>query len=154
MAKPRIMRRKRRAKTRKTRPFTEKKRKFKYSGVRTATKTVGEFTEGGREYIVRQDGSRYPKHTSISVSQSVQELCYDLCYYGNYHNNDELFVDLTKAWLPTKKPYLKDGIVAHLEESIANVRKDCLIRKEARMRATLKRRNTPRKTYSVIPERF
>jgi hypothetical protein len=139
---------------RRKRAFRERKRKFKFTGERTDTKTVGVFTEHGRKYIARQDGSWYPKHTSISVSPSVKMLCDCLVYYGNYHNNDELFLDLTKAWLLIKKPNFNEGIVSRLEESMANVKKDCLIRKKARMKATVKRRNRPRKTFSAIPERI
>jgi hypothetical protein len=140
---------------RKRRKIKERKKKFKFTGERTDTRTVGTFTlDDGRKYIARRDGSWYPIHTSISVSQSVSRLCDDLAYFGNYHNYDELFLDLAEIWLLSKKPGLNKDTVAILKASTMKVMEDCRYRQMARKRAIVKRRNRPRKTLFQESKRY
>lgn len=125
----------------------EKRRKYRkrFSGIRDETRTVGtHFTRDAREYIDREDESKYPKLTSISVSQSVRRICCSLRRDGNYNNYDELLLDLTKTWLQFRKSDLPEDTVSFFKESVTRAEVDCRLRKLARDRAIAKNRYFPR----------
>lgn len=114
--------------------------RHKFSGVRYDTEPVNEIvTNEGMTFIKREDGSKYPKLTSISVSQSVREI-YSEMNLERYNNYDELLTDLAEKWFLQRKPHLNRAAVANYERLLAKAHIDCHFRKIARKKAISKHR--------------
>jgi len=80
------------------------RRREKFSGIRDDTKKIGEeTTEDGFTYFIRADGSRYPKNTTIIVTQATHRFYALLREIGQYHNYDELFLDIARQILRIRK---------------------------------------------------
>lgn len=120
----------------------------KFSGIRTHTSTWDiRPLNDGREYIIRDDDSKYPKLTTIPVSQSVQRVCNRITNIEKYHNYDELLLDFVNRWFLSKKPHLRKSTIAELEGAIIKVQTDCHLRKIARSKAAKIERYRPRKGH-------
>jgi hypothetical protein len=105
-----------------------------------ATAIVGKhITDDGLTYYKRRDGLLYPKHTSISVTESTRRLCAILREAGHYNNYDELILDIAQQIVDAESdPMLKRAVV--------QVKIDIGLRKSARKKAIDKQRYHRRKS--------
>jgi hypothetical protein len=115
-----------------------------------------EITYDGFAYHKRRDGSLYPKHTSIPVTQSTRRIYAILREVGHYNNYDELLLDialpivrnksLPVSRLPNESLGLDEDIVKILEHKVTQARIDRGLRARARKKAFAKQRYHRRKT--------
>jgi hypothetical protein len=114
-----------------------------------------EITADGFVYHRRRDGSLYPKHTSIPVTESTRRIYAILRKEGCYNNYDELFLDialsivrnksLPVSRLPDKSLSLSEDIVEILEHNVTQAKIDRGFKARARKKAVQKQRYHPRK---------
>jgi hypothetical protein len=135
-----------------------KKHRKRFSGIRDDTETVDlEVIGAGVPYHKRVDGSHYPKHTTIPVTESTRRIYSIFREAGHYNNYDELLLDIALAIVKTKslpvsyrrknKPLiLSDDIIQILEHNVTQAKMDRGFRELARKKAIEKRRYQPRKT--------
>lgn len=128
--------------------IAEKRRAYrrKFSGIRTDTKPVREIQKpDGRRYVERQDGSKYPKSTSISISPSILQIYSTLRAIGKYNNYDELLLDMFEWTMQTGK--LKGSSQLGLKETRElrmRAKMDIKYREKDRNKAKMKHRYKPR----------
>lgn len=125
-------------------PRARKYRK-EFTGRRYGTEPVSaEYTNDGRRYIVRQDGSKVPDHTSIAVSQSIQQIYSEMRYDLKCNNYDELLLDLARRWLHLKKASAErkgdENAIAKYQKLETSACIDCSLRRKSRENAFLKGR--------------
>ena len=107
-----------------------RKRRKRLSGYLTEyddTAIVDKYTtEDGLTYYKRLDGSLYPKHTTISVTESTRRICAILREAGHYNNYDELFLDIALQIVKAKNDplLLSEGFEAMLKPAIVQAKKD------------------------------
>ena len=119
-----------------------KKRRRKYSrkftGKRTDTEKVDTYYSSDcRGYIVRRDGSKYPKLTAISVSQSVKSLLKYMKADGGYENYDEFLLHLVEKGSSRRRNKFDRET---FDKLTTKVKQDCRFRKISRDRAREKGR--------------
>lgn len=114
-----------------------------------------ETTDDGLTYHKRLDGSLYPKHTTIPVTESTRRIYAILRKAGCYNNYDELLLDialpivrnksLPAFRLPNKSLSLSEDVVESLKRVVEQVIVDKAFKTRARKKAIEKRRYHPRK---------
>lgn len=123
----------------------QKKRRYKrkFSGKRTDTRTVREIrTSGGNMYFEREDGSNYPKLTSVPVSSSIRNILSHLRIVGHYNNYDELLLDLFEKQFRASMDDSSES--KEIDKMLTRAEIDVRFRLKARNKATEKGRYRPR----------
>lgn len=129
----------------------------RFTGERTDTRVVRDFkTSDGRKYQWREEGSIYPKLTSIPVCKSTLNVYGMLRDEGNYDNYDELLLDLALSIVNARSlpaPSTPKGFirldkftVEMIKKAVEKETKDVMRRKKNRVVAVCKHRYFKRRT--------
>lgn len=127
---------------------------FTIEGIRTDTKVMKKFrASNGYEYQKRKNGTYYPKHSSISVTQPTREIYAifnraKLLNGYRFRNYDELLIRIAECLLK-KKPEIEFSLspsqLRELERRIKIAKTHIRMMRKARVKAKEKIRLNPRK---------
>jgi hypothetical protein len=97
-----------------------KKRRYrhKFTGLRDDTQIVDEEATDSKGYNKRNDASKYPKPTTITVNKATLALYAVLREQGKYNNYDELLVDIVEYVVNQRMLFSRNHQLFKMDEQI------------------------------------